>query len=55
MQTLEITGPNEVWVADITYIRLRREFVFLAVLLDIFTRARMVEREVTMTFQLAAK
>ncbi len=37
--TLEITGPNEVWVADITYIRLRQEFVYLAVLLDVFTRA----------------
>jgi hypothetical protein len=36
---LEITRPDQVWVADITYIRLRREFVYLAVLMDVFTRA----------------
>jgi putative transposase len=35
---LEITRPNQVWVADITYIRLRREFVYLAVIMDVFTR-----------------
>jgi putative transposase len=39
VQTLEIQAPDEVWVADITYIRLRREFVYLAVLMDVFTRA----------------
>jgi putative transposase len=38
VQTLEITRPDQVWVADITYIRLRREFVYLAVLMDVFTR-----------------
>ena len=35
---LEITHPDQVWVADITYIRLRREFVYLAILMDVFTR-----------------
>jgi len=30
--------PDQVWVADITYIRLQTEFVYLAVLLDVFTR-----------------
>jgi transposase InsO family protein len=35
---LEITRPDQVWVADITYIRLRRDFVYLAVLTDVFTR-----------------
>lgn len=35
---LELTAPNQVWVADITYIRLREEFVFLAVVLDAFSR-----------------
>jgi putative transposase len=30
--------PDRVWVADITYIRLRSEFVYLAVLMDVFTR-----------------
>lgn len=39
VQDLEITRPDQVWVADITYIRLRREFVYLAVLMDVFTRA----------------
>jgi putative transposase len=32
------TGVNQLWVADITYIRLRKEFVYLAVLLDAFSR-----------------
>jgi putative transposase len=31
-------GLNELWVADITYIRLRHEFVYLAVVLDSFSR-----------------
>jgi putative transposase len=35
---LELTAPNQVWVADITYIRLREEFAFLAVVLDAFSR-----------------
>jgi len=35
---MEITGVNQLWVADITYIRLRREFVFLAVVLDAYSR-----------------
>ena len=30
--------PNQLWVADITYIRLRQEFVYLAVILDAFSR-----------------
>lgn len=29
---------NQLWVADITYIRLRREFIYLAVLLDAYSR-----------------
>jgi transposase InsO family protein len=35
---LTLTGLNQLWVADITYIRLRAEFVYLAVLLDGFSR-----------------
>jgi len=31
-------GPDQLWVADITYIRLLREFVYLAVVLDAFSR-----------------
>jgi len=32
------TGPNQLWVADLTYVRLERAFVFLAVVLDVFSR-----------------
>ena len=35
---LKLTGINQLWVADITYIRLRAEFVYLAVILDGFSR-----------------
>ena len=35
---LKLTGINQLWVADITYIRLQGEFVYLAVLLDAFSR-----------------
>ena len=38
VKTLEITRPDQVWVADITYIRLQREFIYLAILMDVFTR-----------------
>jgi putative transposase len=38
VKDLEITRPDHVWVADITYIRLRQEFVYLAILMDVFTR-----------------
>lgn len=34
----EVNGPNEVWVADITYIRIKTCFVYLAVILDLFSR-----------------
>lgn len=36
---LTVTRPDQVWVADITYVRVRSEFVYLAVLMDVFTRA----------------
>src|SRR5262245_26680657 len=35
---MKLTGINQLWVADITYIRLHREFVYLAVILDGFSR-----------------
>ena len=35
---LELSNINQLWVADITYIRLLREFIYLAVLLDAFSR-----------------
>jgi transposase InsO family protein len=39
VQDLEIVRPEQVWVSDITYIRLRYEFVYLAVIMDVFTRS----------------
>jgi transposase InsO family protein len=38
---MKLTGLNQLWVADITYIRLHREWVFLAVILDVPQRVRM--------------
>jgi putative transposase len=38
VEGLEVERPEQVWVADITYIRLRKEFVYLAVVMDVFTR-----------------
>jgi len=35
---MEVTGLNQLWVADITYIRLRFEFIYLAVILDAYSR-----------------
>jgi len=54
--TLKPTTINQLWVADITYIRLRREFVYLAVVLDAYSRrvvgwalGRSLEAELTLT------
>ncbi len=51
-----LTGVDQLWRADITYIRLREEFVFLAVILDAFSRRvigwaldRTMEDELTLT------
>lgn len=53
---MEVTAVNQLWVADITYIRLLREFVFLAVILDAYSRvvvgrclARSLHSELTQT------
>ena len=37
-RNLPLSNINQLWVADITYIRLLREFIYLAVLLDAFSR-----------------
>jgi putative transposase len=37
-RTLMLTGLDQLWVADITYVRLELEFVYLAVILDAFSR-----------------
>src|SRR6266849_2064178 len=53
---LVLTGLNQLWVADITYIRLETEFVYLAVVIDAFSRRvigwaldRTVEDKLTLT------
>ncbi len=35
---MELSAPDQLWVADITYIRLASEFVYLALVLDGFSR-----------------
>lgn len=39
VKELEVTAAEQVWVSDITYIALGSGFVYLAVILDIFTRS----------------
>lgn len=53
---LQISRPDQVWVADITYIHLERDFVYLAVIMDVHTRAvrgwhlsRSLDRDLTLT------
>jgi transposase InsO family protein len=56
-RALTLTGINQLWVADITYIRLRTEFVFLAVVLDAFSRKVVgwsLDRTLTTTLVLTA-
>ena len=38
VKDVAVTRLNQIWVADITYIHLQREFVYLAVILDLFSR-----------------
>jgi putative transposase len=54
VQDLQVNAPDQVWVADITYIRLAVEFIYLAVILDVFTRSvrgwclsRLLDQELT--------
>ena len=56
VRNLAIDHPEQVWVGDITYIRLQQEFVYLAVLMDVFTRsirgwhlARSMDQSLTLT------
>lgn len=38
VRDLRVTRPDQVWCADITYIQLPREVVYLAIVLDVYTR-----------------
>jgi putative transposase len=54
---MKLTGIDQLWVADITYIRLRAEFVYLAVILDGLSRKVVgwaVERTLTSRQAIAA-
>jgi len=55
VEGLETERPDQVWVADITYVRLRKEFIYLSVIMDVFTRCvrgwhlgRSLEQELAM-------
>ena len=39
LKGIEVTRPDQVWVADITHVRLRSEVVYLALLMDVYTRS----------------
>jgi transposase InsO family protein len=54
---IKLTGTNQLWVADITFVRLKREFVYLAVVLDRFSRKVVgwnLDRTLTARLPLAA-
>ena len=38
IENLKVSREDQVWVADITYVRLKGRFIYLALLMDVFTR-----------------
>ena len=38
LQTVEVSRCDHVWVGDITYVRLKGHFIYVAVVMDVFTR-----------------
>ena len=38
LQTLEVSRCDQVWVGDITYVSLKGHFIYVALLMDVFTR-----------------
>jgi putative transposase len=52
LRGMAITRPNQVWAMDITYIRMARGFVYLAVVLDWFSR-RVLSWRVSITMEAA--
>jgi putative transposase len=56
VKDLVVSTPEQVWVCDITYIRLGEGFVYLAIVMDVFTRAirgwrlsKLLDQELTLT------
>lgn len=56
VQDLAVMRPNQVWVADLTYIQLQDECVYLAIVMDVFTRSirgwhlgRALDEQMTLT------
>jgi transposase InsO family protein len=47
---VKLTGLNQLWAADITFIRLRNEFIYLAVVLDAYSR-RVIGWDLARTLQ----
>jgi transposase InsO family protein len=39
LRGLQVDHPDQVWCADITYIRLPQQYVYLAILMDVYTRS----------------
>ena len=52
LRGMEVTRPNQVWAMDITYIPMARGFVYLAVVLDWFSR-RVLSWRVSITMEAA--
>ena len=38
LENLEVSHQDQVWVADITYVRLKGRFIYVCLLMDVFTR-----------------
>ena len=56
VQDLAVVRPDQVWAVDITYVHLKTEFVYLAIIMDVFTRSirgwylsRNLDQDLTLT------
>jgi len=37
-RSMSLSGINQLWVADLTYVRLREEFIYVGIILDVYSR-----------------
>src|SRR4051812_20875870 len=56
VEDLKVGRPDQAWVADITHVRLKQDFIYLAVIINVFTRkvqgrhlGRSLEQGLTLT------